>query len=700
MKSKDETDWAALGLVGDSEPMKRVKAWVEEVGPLDGHALVTGETGTGKTNVARALHAVSTRRSHDFVEAMVKANDSTFFRTELFGHTRDAFTGASTAKDGKVKLAQSGTLFLDEIGDLDSASQLLLLKFVQSKLYEPLGATKAVLADVRLVFATNKHLPMLVAERTFREDLWFRLSVHSIEMPPLRERMDDIRALAGHFMSRRPLLRGRSIQQAAWSKLEEHTWPGNVRELEVVLERTETSSGEIRPEHIRFDEAPAHRGGVRAPTPLLPSDAPSRLDGLLAVPSSALAVLVARATALLAALGRTDGSDLFHLAVQQAREPLKQLLTSHNVPARAHEVRMLAVALRDHLRRLPSSPAAGALWAARPAAERAWLCLALWASQKDSPAYRPLLEEARRVLQPASSPFAVSPISPTAGPYAAIVRHVAEQTERNLAEGRGGHFTLVGSRSALRGGVSDDIALALKWRVVRVDPSGVATRAGLVSLLIEQLGGEQGARLQDVIEQAMPAVVRIKLVDLLGTPSDVQAAWTSGSQAMVKAGYLVIERTPVPVQHLLNAYGARPVAGSPSTRMLPPPASSVEVGLAGWLDAKVSGREDAADLLETCGGDPDLLVGLICAEDGEQRRHKLHEFAWFVDADLPNCCRRALRDLAAERVPHGDCGNALVAGGILTGTKTTGFRFRSPAWPEAWRALDEVNANPVARNTQ
>ncbi len=227
-------------IVGTSEALRRVITAVETVAPTDATVLVCGETGTGKELVARAIHATGRRSARPFVKLNCSAIPAGLLESELFGHEKGAFTGAVAQHVGRFELAHGGTLFLDEIGDLPLELQPKLLRVLQEQEFERLGSTRTTRVDVRLIAATNADLATMVAEKRFREDLYYRFAVFPIDIPPLRERREDIPALARHFVdrySRRMDKRIETISAAAMTAMAEYHWPGNVRELANVLER-------------------------------------------------------------------------------------------------------------------------------------------------------------------------------------------------------------------------------------------------------------------------------------------------------------------------------------------------------------------------------------------------------------------------------------------------------------------------------
>jgi formate hydrogenlyase transcriptional activator len=227
-------------IVGESAALRRVLKQVETVAPTDSTVLVYGETGTGKELIARALHELSPRKGRTFVKLNCAAIPTGLLESELFGHEKGAFTGAIAQKIGRFELAHRGTLFLDEVGDILLELQPKLLRVLQEQEFERLGNTRTIRVDVRLVAATNRDLAQLVAEGHFRRDLYYRLNVFPLVLPPLRERPDDIPRLVRHFtqqFARRMGRRIETIPSAILEALVGYPWPGNVRELQNVIER-------------------------------------------------------------------------------------------------------------------------------------------------------------------------------------------------------------------------------------------------------------------------------------------------------------------------------------------------------------------------------------------------------------------------------------------------------------------------------
>jgi two-component system nitrogen regulation response regulator GlnG len=248
-------------LVGKSAPMLEIFKTIGRVAARDVSVLVTGESGTGKELIARAIHAASGRAQGPFVAVNTAAIPRELLESELFGHERGAFTGAASARSGRFRDADGGTLFLDEIGDMSADLQAKLLRVLQDGEVTPVGGSAAQAVDVRIVAATHQDLDRAVSEGSFREDLLYRLRVVPIDLPPLRERGEDVRALAEHFCERdgEALTGGRCVlSQGALARLEEHEWPGNVRELENAIKRALvlSSSELLSPEDFAFLRGP------------------------------------------------------------------------------------------------------------------------------------------------------------------------------------------------------------------------------------------------------------------------------------------------------------------------------------------------------------------------------------------------------------------------------------------------------------
>ncbi len=270
--------WGPANLVGPSAAMQEVVRQLRKLAPQKTTVLVQGESGTGKELVARALHELSPRAALPFVAVNCGAIPSELIESELFGHVRGAFTDATRTRKGLAEEADGGTLFLDEIGELPLALQPKLLRFLEDEEVRPLGDVRARKVDVRVVAATGRDLRRAIASGQFREDLFYRLEVVGVRIPPLRERPDDIPALAAHFLARharlRPELGSMSLSPEAQEALRAHRWPGNARELEHALERAVVlADGPV----IREEDLPETVRAAPAP------GEPSRVHGTLSI---------------------------------------------------------------------------------------------------------------------------------------------------------------------------------------------------------------------------------------------------------------------------------------------------------------------------------------------------------------------------------------------------------------------------------
>ncbi|HEY5619981.1 MAG TPA: sigma-54 dependent transcriptional regulator [Vicinamibacterales bacterium] len=261
LKRALNTRYEFSNILGRSEAMQHVFATIEQVAPTNSTVLISGESGTGKELVARAIHFNSLRRDCPFVALNCGAVPETLLESELFGYIRGAFTGAHVNKKGLVEAAEGGTIFLDEIGEMASSMQVKLLRVLQDHRFRRLGGTDEVQADVRVIAATNQDLPKMVGEGRFREDLFYRLNVLSIKLPPLRDRAEDIPLLADQFLEQFTSQMGKrvkTISAEAHALLQQHPWRGNVRELQnaieraVALEQTEAVLPESLPEDVRL----------------------------------------------------------------------------------------------------------------------------------------------------------------------------------------------------------------------------------------------------------------------------------------------------------------------------------------------------------------------------------------------------------------------------------------------------------------
>jgi DNA-binding NtrC family response regulator len=256
----EEGHYQIAGFVGESRPFLRIVHKIWGFAHTDAAVLITGETGTGKELVAQAIHYHSPRQGKPFIPVNCGALPEHLVENELFGHAKGAYTDASTPETGLVAEAEGGTLFLDEVDTLSMAAQVKLLRFLQHHEYRPLGSSQSKVADVRIIAATNADLTQQVQRKQFREDLYYRLNVLSLHLPPLRERLEDIPLLAAHFLRRYGKHHGRGALRFAadtLQKLAAYAWPGNVRELETVVQRAVllASSSVLQPDDIELPGA-------------------------------------------------------------------------------------------------------------------------------------------------------------------------------------------------------------------------------------------------------------------------------------------------------------------------------------------------------------------------------------------------------------------------------------------------------------
>jgi two-component system response regulator HydG len=257
-------------IVGASPAMQEVFDVVEQVAPTKASVLITGESGTGKELVAQAIHENSPRTAAPFVKLHCASLAETLLESELFGHEKGSFTGAAGRREGRFKQADGGTLFLDEIGEISPAIQVKLLRFLQERTFERVGGNETVKVDVRIIAATNRDLASEVAAGKFREDLYYRLNVVNIEMPPLRARPSDLLPLATHFLRRFAKENGKRIDafgDDAVERITGYRWPGNVRELENIIERAVVlcDGNKLTAKHLPAGVSAATRGGMRIP---------------------------------------------------------------------------------------------------------------------------------------------------------------------------------------------------------------------------------------------------------------------------------------------------------------------------------------------------------------------------------------------------------------------------------------------------
>jgi DNA-binding NtrC family response regulator len=257
-------------IVGKSAALQKVLGLVDKIADTDSTVLITGESGTGKELIARAIHYNSRRADHMLVTVNCGAIPEELLESELFGHVKGAFTNAIHHREGRFTLADGGTIFLDEIGDMSPNLQVKLLRVLQDKTFEPVGSSKTEKVDVRVLAATNQNLTSLIENKLFREDLYYRLNVLPVEMPPLRERSDDIPLLVHHFLDQARAERGSRVQgltDEVMSRLLDHDWPGNVRELENLMERllVLNTEGEIDVDALPSDLRPSQPPSLESP---------------------------------------------------------------------------------------------------------------------------------------------------------------------------------------------------------------------------------------------------------------------------------------------------------------------------------------------------------------------------------------------------------------------------------------------------
>jgi DNA-binding NtrC family response regulator len=321
---------AAVELVAESELMRQVMAQVAAVAPFNTTVLVTGETGTGKELVARSIHGQSPRRARPLVALNCAAVPEQLLEDELFGHVKGAFTGAHSAREGRFEQADGGTLFLDEIGDMSLALQAKLLRVLQEREFEKLGSSRTTRVDVRIVAATSANLERRVADGGFRADLYYRLNVVHLRLPPLRERAQDIRPLAEQLLARFCQSAGlppKKISDEVWQALQSYYWPGNVRQLQNAMERAAALSGAASvihlhdlPEEVRGGAphgvstflVPAAGVATRAAAPQPPAATPATASVPTVIPDEGLSyeAVVAKVERdlLLQSLNKTGGN--------------------------------------------------------------------------------------------------------------------------------------------------------------------------------------------------------------------------------------------------------------------------------------------------------------------------------------------------------------------------------------------------------
>jgi len=315
-------------LVGESEPIQKLKATIRTIAGTTSTVIITGESGTGKELVARAIHICSPRAGEPFVCVNCGAFPETLLESELFGYVKGAFTGANTNKRGLFEMAQNGTLFLDEISETTLAMQVKLLRVLQERTVRPLGSGQETPIDVRVIAATNKDLLKLVADGQFREDLYYRLSVIPIEVPPLRDRGDDLVILANHFLKRYAVQMGKPIARLTPESLElikGYDWPGNVRVLENTIERAVAmESTEVL--HVELPNAAKKQrpstpapGASGPPGVSLPADGLDMEQYVAEVEKSLLQSALRRSNGI-----QTKAAELLHLSYRSFRHLMKK----------------------------------------------------------------------------------------------------------------------------------------------------------------------------------------------------------------------------------------------------------------------------------------------------------------------------------------------------------------------------------------
>jgi two-component system, NtrC family, response regulator len=285
LRARVQSKYKFENLVGESPDMLAAFKTIQQVAPSSASVLLLGESGTGKELFAQALHQSSPRRNKPFVKVACAALPETLLESELFGHEKGSFTGAMYTRAGRFEMADGGTLFLDEIGDITPTVQVKLLRFLEEREFERVGGNRTFKVDVRIVAATHRDLPKKVQEGTFREDLFYRLNVIEIDIPPLRDRPGDIPILAHHFLKRYADANGKDVRgfsDDALALLLQHPWPGNVRELENAIERAVILSGEPT-------LSPSHFPTLRRLTVAAAAGSPGERGHAISIPGSTLA---------------------------------------------------------------------------------------------------------------------------------------------------------------------------------------------------------------------------------------------------------------------------------------------------------------------------------------------------------------------------------------------------------------------------
>jgi two-component system response regulator AtoC len=325
-------------IIGESAPLREVLSKVEQVAPTASTVLLRGETGTGKELVAHAIHINSPREAKPFVRVNCAALAPGVLESELFGHEKGSFTGAVERRRGRFELADGGTLFLDEVGDLPMEVQIKLLRTLQERELERVGGNETIKVDVRVVSATNRNLEKMIEDGEFREDLYYRLNVFPINLPPLRDRLDDLPVLVSHFVGKFARQMGVPPTAAtgeAMTKLREYNWPGNVRELENIIERAMilAKGAPVAASHLDFGRraTPANQsGGVPAPAPSQPQgladDGKSLAERLLDSERKEIVAAVDKSRGNIASAARILGINRSTLYYRLRKHGLEHLL--------------------------------------------------------------------------------------------------------------------------------------------------------------------------------------------------------------------------------------------------------------------------------------------------------------------------------------------------------------------------------------
>ena len=330
-------------IIGRSARMLSLYQMIETVAQVQSTVLVTGESGTGKELVARAIHDMSPRAEKPFVSVNCGAFTETLLESELFGYVKGSFTGANTNRKGLFEAANSGTIFLDEIGEMSPAMQVKLLRVLQERKVRPVGATEETQVDTRVIAATNRDLASMVSSATFREDLYYRISVIPIELPPLRERSEDISELATHFVDKfcSPTGRALGISESAMRLLERYSWPGNVRELEHTIERAVALEHTSTIETERLPEKVTNYNPYRVADAMeFPEEGINLTAHLDQLEKSYLVEALRRTSG-----NQTNASELLRLSVRSLRHLLDK-----------HGIRGLTAQMRDERRGSDSTP--------------------------------------------------------------------------------------------------------------------------------------------------------------------------------------------------------------------------------------------------------------------------------------------------------------------------------------------------------